>query len=186
MNNVNILIGIAIVIFLVVLIFIVPSEKFSEVPYVYGSNYTSDSSSPQQLNTCAPADGNWSIPNADEQGRSALNSPCCQPPDYKLASNYQTCANVKNGTVDTNTPIGRCLQQCCGYVNKPLQGERKQGGDNSQYDASWFPMAECACSLWCNNQDVPHFKKYGTAVHYISGDLAEAHTRDTGIFMGDM
>jgi hypothetical protein len=45
-------------------------------------------------------------------------------------------------------------------------------------------MARCACSLWCYNQDVPHFKKYGTAVHYISGDLAEARTSDSGDFIG--
>jgi hypothetical protein len=127
--------------------------------------------------SCVPEDGRWSIPNSDELGRSKLNSKCCQPPDYKLGNekNYKTCNDILN----INNPIEKCINDCCKFV----ESEEKKG-DLSQYDSSWFPMAKCACSLWCNNQDVIHFKKYGTAVHYISGDIAEAQTSDTGNFIG--
>lgn len=124
-----------------------------------------------ELDTCAPSDGRWSIPGAGSQGRSKLNSPCCNYPNYKLASDYKTCNNASE---ETNEKKRRCLEQCCLFTNN-------QSGN---YDSSWYPMAQCACSLWCNNPEVNHFRKYGTAIHYISGDLATAKTSDSGDFIG--
>lgn len=122
------------------------------------------------LRTCTPMDGQWSIPDADEFGRSKLNSPCCQPPNYELPESYKTCSDK----VDINEPLGRCIANCCTYAESQAPN----------FDPSWYPMARCGCSMWCNNKDVPHFKKYGTAVHYITGDLAEARTSDSGNFIG--
>lgn len=124
----------------------------------------------KELATCAPADGQWSTPGTGAQGRSTLNSPCCQPPDYKVAKNYKTC----DDQLDPNNPLDKCIAECCANA----------ATEANSYDTSWYPMARCACSLWCHNKDVPHFKKYGTAVHYITGDLGEAKTSDSGDFIG--
>jgi len=123
------------------------------------------------LATCTPADGQWSAPGPDGR-RSRLLSKCCQPPDFQLATDkpYKTCGDK----LDASDPAERCVQQCCMFAD----------GQSDNYDATWYPMARCACSLWCYNQNVDHFKKYGTAVHYISGDLAEAQTSDSGDFIG--
>jgi hypothetical protein len=122
--------------------------------------------------TCAPPNGQWSIPDADQQGRSQLASPCCQPPQYELGKEkaYKTCDDKLNLTNKEE----KCVSNCCAFANAQA----------NNYDPSWYPMARCACSLWCYNQTVPHFAKYGTAVHYISGDIAEAHTSDSPDFIG--
>jgi hypothetical protein len=122
------------------------------------------------LFSCTPKDGKWSEPHSDDLGRSRLLSPCCQPPDYKLATNYKTCDDNLN--LDDHTE--KCIAECCNNA----------AAEANNYDPSWYPMARCACSMWCYNKDVPHFKKYGTAVHYITGDLAEAQTSDSGDFIG--
>nr|QBK87305.1 MAG: hypothetical protein LCMAC201_02150 [Marseillevirus LCMAC201] len=122
------------------------------------------------LSTCVPPDGQWSIPDADKFGRSKLKTPCCQPPDYKVASNYKTC----DDTLNRNNPIEKCIATCCSNA----------ASEAANYDTSWYPMARCACSLWCYNQNIPHFRKYGTAVHYITGDIAEAQTDDDPGFIG--
>lgn len=123
------------------------------------------------LETCTPSDGVWSTPETGQSGRSTLKSPCCDPnTGYKLATNYKTC----DDKLDPSNQIESCIQKCCANAN----------AEANNYDSSWFPMARCACSLWCYNKDVIHFKKYGTAVHYITGDLAEAKTSDSGDFIG--
>lgn len=122
------------------------------------------------LLTCVPTDGQWSKPNVGKFSRSGLNSPCCQPPDYPLASSYTTCDNIDD---ETNPSIKKCLSDCCKYANNQA----------NMMDPSWYSMARCGCSLWCNNAKVPHFSKYGTAVHYISGDIAEAQTSDSANFI---
>lgn len=122
------------------------------------------------LSTCVPADGQWSIPDVGKFGRSKLNSPCCQPPDFKVSSSYKTC----DDKLDINNPIQQCIATCCANAT----------AEAANYDTSWYPMARCACSLWCYNRTVPHFRKYGTAVHYITGDIAEAKTGDEPDFIG--
>lgn len=121
------------------------------------------------LETCTPSNGVWSIAGEGAQGRSKLNSPCCQPPNYSVAKNYKTCDSALG-----DSAIDQCIKNCCKFTE----------AEANNYDASWYPMARCACSMWCNNQNVPHFAKYGTAVHYISGDLAEAKTGDSSDFIG--
>lgn len=124
----------------------------------------------KDLTTCAPSDGVWSTPDSDNLGRSKLRSPCCQPSDYKLPKNYKTC----NDDLNINDPTEACIDRCCDYVDD----------QRLNYDVSWYPMAKCACSLWCYNQDVAHFNKWGTAQHYVTGDIAEARTKDTGDYIG--
>jgi len=121
------------------------------------------------LESCAPADGRWSIPHQDQEGRSKLTSPCCQPPNYDLAKNYSTCDNVE----DASPAVKACMQNCCAFAQDQARF----------YDDSWFPMARCGCSLWCHNKTVPHFSKWGTAQHYITGDIAEARTSDSPNFI---
>ena len=123
------------------------------------------------LTTCTPSDGVWSSTGTgSDMGRSTLLSPCCQPTDFSLAKGMKTC----DDTLDVSDPIQLCVQNCCANADN----------EANNYDASWYPMARCACSLWCYNQDIPHFKKYGTAVHYITGDIAEATTGDEPNFIG--
>ena len=124
------------------------------------------------LETCVPPGGMWSTPGTGIAGRSSLASPCCQPPLYELGREkpYKTC----NDNLSLSDPTEKCVAECC--ANAALEA--------NNYDPSWYPMARCACSLWCYNQQVPHFKKYGTAVHYITGDLAEAQTSDSPNFIG--
>ena len=122
------------------------------------------------LSSCAPSDGRWNIPDQDAEGRSKLNSPCCQPPDYKLAQNYSTCDNYQD---ESNSSIRSCMQNCCAFATDQARF----------YDLSWYPMARCGCSLWCHNKTVPHFSKWGTAQHYITGDIAEARTNDAPNFI---
>ncbi len=128
------------------------------------------------LKTCVPSDGQWSTRGTGLQGRSTLASPCCQPPKYELAKanvkgvDYKTC----DDNLDKTNAIEACVAHCCSFA----------ASQANNYDTSWYPMARCACSLWCYNQDVPHFAKYGTAVHYISGDIAEATTSDDPDFIG--
>ena len=201
MNNQTVLLLIAIGVLIAVLFVIPSNESFgSEIPYVPLQQHlmTAESSVNCQqtpnapackptpsvnpvstsLDTCEPTDGQWSIPGT-QGGRSKLNTPCCQPPDYKLAKTasvfgqsvqYKTC----DDNLDMNNAIEKCVANCCSDANS----------EANNYDASWYPMARCACSLWCYNQNVPHFKKYGTAVHYITGDIAEAQTSDSGAFIG--
>lgn len=193
MNNSTVILIIGILIIIALLIAIPCNENFIgyEYPYFTNANLSmlNDSNvncdkfpdapackptpnippTPTDLNTCMPDDGRWSIPGKYGE-RSTLNTPCCQAPDYKLAKNYKTCDDVLN----PNDPIDKCIINCC----------QNADAEANNYDSSWYPMAKCACSLWCNNQKVPHFKKYGTAVHYITGDLAEAQTSDSGDFIG--
>ncbi len=123
------------------------------------------------LTTCIPEDGVWSTGGGvADAGRSKLQSPCCQPPNYKLSTNMKTC----DDTLDSSDPTQKCIQDCCSFA----------ANEANNYDVSWYPMARCACSLWCYNQKISHFKKYGTAVHYISGDIAEAQTGDEPRFIG--
>ena len=163
-----------VLVLLLAVMIIVPSENFGYTRY---TNYKAPPVTDGPIQTCSPSDGQWSSIGTGDQGRSTLLSPCCQPPMYQLADDkqYKTCTSI----FDPNNPIDTCIAHCCDYVNS----EEKKG-PLSQYDTSWFPMARCACSLWCNNQDVPHFRKYGTAVHYISGDIAEASTSDLADFIG--
>lgn len=126
----------------------------------------------KDLQSCAPSNGQWSIPGQGLQGRSVLNSPCCQGPEYSLGKEkpYKTC----DDDLDLSDPIQKCVSTCCANA----------ANEARNYDPSWYPMARCGCSLWCYNQNVPHFRKYGTAVHYITGDLAEAKTGDDSSFIG--
>lgn len=132
---------------------------------------------PTNLNTCQPENNEWT---KFVDGRVTLNSPCCDPnTGYQLAKTatvfgqevpYKTC----DDKLDPDNPLEQCVATCCENANH----------EANNYDPSWYPLARCACSLWCYNQDNPHFKKYGTAVHYITGDLAEANTDDSGDFIG--
>jgi hypothetical protein len=109
--------------------------------------------------SCAPEGGVWS-----KDGK--LAGPCCVPPDYRIHdSSYKGCQNFSEET-DGNKKS--CLENCCKFVSNQARN----------YDPSWAPMAQCACSLCCNNMKEPHFKKWGSCVHYISGDPAEANTPD--------
>lgn len=127
---------------------------------------------PIGIDTCVPPDGMWSTPGTGIGGRSSLASPCCQPPTYQLGKeqDYKTCSD----NLDLSNPTEKCVAECC--ANASVEA--------NNYDPSWYPMARCACSLWCYNQQEPHFRKYGTAVHYITGDLAEAQTSDSRNFIG--
>ena len=190
MNNQAVVLLIAIGILIVVLLVVPSSENFGEtVPYIHP--YTAASSvnceenpgapackppptpSPiaKGIQSCAPSDGQWSVPGGDG-GRSKLVSPCCQPPRYELGQEkpYKTC----DDRLDSSNPIETCVANCCANAKN----------EANNYDPSWYPMARCACSMWCYNQDVPHFRKYGTAVHYITGDIAEAQTGDQPDFIG--
>lgn len=191
MNNQTILILIAIGV-LAALLFAIPSNEnfYGTVPYTPANSdlLTAESSldcgkTPNapgcqpvpdvgptpKITTCVPDNGQWSTPGTGAQGRSTLNSPCCQPPDY-ATGNYKSC----DDELDLANPIDQCISDCCGNAI----------AEANNYDVSWYPMAKCGCSLWCNNQNVTHFKKYGTAVHYITGDLAEAKTSDSNDFIG--
>lgn len=190
MDNQVIMIFIAVGILIAVLVIIPSSENFgSRVTYTAGGaessvNCEQNPDAPacqplpdvdptaKDLASCTPSNGQWSIPGAGVGGRSKLNSPCCQPPSYELGKDkpYKTCDDA----LDTSDPIQRCVANCCANADS----------EANNYDPSWYPMARCACSMWCYNQQVPHFKKYGTAVHYITGDLAEAKTSDDGSFIG--
>ena len=134
-------------------------------PSYGGTVYRSDNTQPTG---CAPKNGQWSIPGAGAQGRSKLNSPCCQPPDYTIYDpSYRTCDTADS---ETDPTIKACLKQACKYC------ELEKGN----MDPSWYPMCKCGASLCCYNSNNPHFAKYETCVHYISGDLAEATTPDDG------
>lgn len=112
------------------------------------------------VSTCRPADGAWS-----RDGR--LAGPCCVPPDYKIYDpSYKDCSNFATELDKTKKA---CLENCCKFCKS----------QEKNYDPSWGPMCRCACSLCCNNADDPHFSKFGTCVHYISGDPAEAETPDS-------
>jgi len=164
------------VIFSFVLMFFMLKEKFTDV---LGAQSSIDClkfpSSPackpvpsipttKEFDTCVPADGIWT------QTGSKLLSPCCQPPKYSVSKTMKTCED----NLDTSNVMDNCIKVCCDNAESEARN----------YDASWYPMAKCACSLWCNNQDVVHFKKYGTATHYITGDIAEAKTSDAANFIG--
>lgn len=159
MNNQSILILTAICI-LVVLLMAVPNSE----------SFTGQSSSDPKIQSCVPANGQWFKPGGT-QG-SILNSPCCQPPNYQLGNEkpYKTCGDK----LDPKVEAEKCVADCCSQVYN----------EQGNYAPSWAPMAKCACSLWCYNRNIPHFKKYGTAAHYITGDIAEAHTGDSGNFIG--
>lgn len=190
MDNRTILLIAAIV--LIIAYFLFSNEQFSNKAYTAPSSSSVDCAlfpdSPAcqppppvdpvdtSLSTCVPPDGVWSTPMTGQQGRSTLNSPCCQPPNYELASISSKGTPMKtcDDKLDSSDPIQKCVQDCCNYA----------ASEANNYDVSWYPMARCACSLWCFNQDVSHFKKYGTAVHYISGDIAEAETGDQPDFIG--
>jgi len=119
------------------------------------------------VNSCAPPSGVWAVPSVGGQRSTKLNSPCCQPPDYKIFdSDYKTCDNYAQ---ETDAGIKRCLADCC----KNAENEK------ANYDSSWYKMAKCGCALWCYNSKVPHFAKHGTAVHYIEGDPAEVNAPDS-------
>jgi hypothetical protein len=182
MNSQNVLLLIAIGILFVVLLSFMCNEKFSYVNYQSAQNPTklkinltnNNNNNNTELETCTPADGNWIKPGTGITSPSQLQSPCCNPPDYKLPESYKTCANYPT---EKNPQINKCLDDCCSYVNS--QTEFSSTNPYGSYDTSWFPMARCACSLWCYNSKVSHFRKYGTPIHYISGDIAEAETPDT-------
>lgn len=122
------------------------------------------------VTSCQPADGsgNWTKPGG------GLNSPCCQPPDYQLAPEYTKISDYKD---ETDPIISSCLENCAKYVKKQAHN----------FDPSFYPMAACACSLCCRQMSKknPHFTKYGTCVHYISGDPAEANTPDSSEVSGN-
>jgi hypothetical protein len=161
MNSQTILLLVAIGIVITVLCVIPSSENFSFVPYRPGDDIllTAESSLdcgkfpdapgcqplppvrpvPKELTTCAPVDGQWSIPGVGAQGRSKLNSPCCQEPDFEVAKNYKTC----DDSLDMSNPIDKCIANCCANADS----------EANNYDVSWYPMARCACSLWCHNSD---------------------------------
>jgi len=124
------------------------------------------------LTTCTPSDGVWSIAGGGQQGRSLLNSPCCQPPDYNLPASYKTCSNF-NEEPDPN--IRACLANACNYVSE----------QSKNYDPSWTPMATCGAALCCYNSAEPHFAKYQGCVQYLDGDLAIAKTSDQGEVSGN-
>jgi len=191
MINQTVLLLIAIGVLITVLVVIPSSENFGEtVPYVHpytaassvNCEQTPDAPACQPLppvnpvekglESCAPADGQWSIPSSSPGGRSRLASQCCQPPKYELGKEkeYKTC----DDKLDLTNKIEACVANCCADAENQA----------NNYDSSWYPMARCACSLWCYNQDVPHFAKSGTAVHYISGDIAEAQTGDRPDYIG--
>lgn len=117
--------------------------------------------------SCVPSDGVWSVDDPEAPRGKRLNSPCCQAPDYKILDpRYKTCANYSS---ESDASIQKCLADCC----------KNASAEKDRYDPSWYPMAQCGCSLWCYNSKVPHFAKHGTAVHYIEGDIAEVNTPDT-------
>ncbi len=138
------------------------------------------------IQSCAPSDGQWSIPSASGApgGRSSLNSPCCSPPKYELGKEkeYKTCDDI----LDPTNPIEACVSNCCANIKNVAKAGSLDPANPSgkQMDASWYPMARCACSLWCYNQNVPHFGKSGTSWDYITGDIAEAQTGDRPDFIG--
>lgn len=116
---------------------------------------------PSNATSCLPSNGNWT------KDGGGLNSPCCQPPDYKIHdSSYKTCQNYKE---ESDPTIRACLENTCKYV----------ASQSAFYDPSWTPMGICASSLCCYNFKNPHFKKFGTCPHYISGDPAEATAPDS-------
>jgi hypothetical protein len=121
------------------------------------------------VQTCTPSDGVWSRPDPST-GRQVLASPCCQPPDFGLPDSYKTCENSGD---EQNPEIRACLEHCCKFRDTNYK----------YYDPSWYGMATCGCSLYCYNSGVPHFRKYGDPVHYLSGDIAEQNTPDTGGFI---
>lgn len=180
MNNQTVLLLIAVAVLVCVLIAVPSSEKLTDAEGTSSLDCSKTPDAPgcqpdpvepritTELATCTPSDGQWSVPGPD--GRSQLNSPCCQPPRNDLAQDYKTCDDELN----PNNAIEKCIQDCCGNADQ----------EANNYDSSWYQMARCACSLWCYNKDVPHFRKYGTAVHYITGDIAEASTSDDSSFIG--
>jgi len=133
-----------------------------------------------ELQSCLPPNGEaWSIKNAGIQERSRLNSPCCQPPEYKsdnpssrppgwkpysMATGNKTC----DSNLDTSNDTDACLSKCCNYVNEQAPA----------MDSSWYALAKCGCSLYCNNKEYCHFKKYGSPINYLQGQLADAKTSD--------
>jgi hypothetical protein len=199
MNNQSVLLLIAIGVLIVVLVVVPSSENFgSTQPYTHPSLTASESDVHAEssvdcklfpkdpackalppvtpvdtgVQSCAPSDGQWSTTANGPGGRSSLNSPCCQPPKYELGTEqeYKTC----DDKLDPTNKNEACVANCCANADN----------EANKYDASWYPMARCACSLWCYNQNVPHFSKFGTAVHYITGDIAEAQTGDKSDFIG--
>lgn len=165
MDNRSVLILIAIGVLVAFLFLFSDNENLSE------SLYTTEENEPAK--TCIPANGQWSVPGGGLQGRSVLNSPCCQPPDYQILDpTYATCDNP-----NSNDPgVTGCLETCCKVVDNQAKN----------FDSSWYQMAKCGCSLYCNNQNVTHFNKYGTAVRYIFGEKAIAHTGDDADFIGSL
>jgi hypothetical protein len=162
-NNQVIMLGIAIIVLIALFFFYNKSEKFGFTSFRASQSGT--------INTCVPSDGVWSIPGGGAQGRSLLNSPCCQPPDYSLPDSYKTCSNYNE---EPDSTIRACLEKTCNYVYDQAKN----------YDPSWNPMASCGASLCCYNSRVPHFAKYQTCMHYLEGDLAEATTTDQGEVSG--
>ena len=67
-----------------------------------------------ELDTCMPSDGRWSIAGVGVGGRSSLNSPCCQPPDFKLAKGYKTC----DSALSSDDPNDRCIMDCCAFAKQ--------------------------------------------------------------------
>jgi len=115
------------------------------------------------IDSCTPENGIWTK-DYKWAGRSVLNSPCCQPPDYSLPASYPSCDNPSAAPLD----VQGCLSSCCAYASSQRRN----------FDRSWLPMARCGCSLWCMNRQIPHFRKYGSAVSYLSGEPSISQTDD--------
>lgn len=129
------------------------------------------SGTPSGPGACVPPDNVWSIPNGGSQGRSLLASSCCQPPNYELYDpSYKSCDNADS---EPDLAIRACLKQACKYCDS----------EAANMDPSWYNMCKCGSALCCYNSqpnsNTCHFSKYGTCVHYLQGDLAEAQTSDS-------
>lgn len=173
MNNKSVILLIALGVLLVTMYLLATRENFGDyVPYSTvhmqgGSVYPPTVLTSTDINSCAPADGVWATPTPGADRSTRLNSPCCQPPDYKIYDpDYKTCDNYAQ---ESDPSIQRCLSDCC----------KNADAEKNNYDSSWYKMAQCGCALWCYNSKVPHFAKHGTAVHYIEGDIAEVNAPDT-------
>ena len=172
MKNQSVILLIAIAILIVTIFALGAKEGFGYVSYTDvhkagGTVHPSTFLTSKDVNTCAPPDGMWDIPDPGGQRSTKLNSPCCQPSDYEIYdSDYKTCDNYAS---ETNPSIKRCLSDCC----------KNADAEKGNYDSSWYKMAKCGCSLWCYNSKVPHFAKHGAAVHYIEGDPAEVNAPDS-------
>ena len=185
MDNQSILLVIGIAVLVAAMFVMGQKENYASVPYSFQdetgqASFTSSAPAEEDTDptSCRPADGNWmkEAPMGSPI-KYRLDSPCCQPPDYKLYdSDYKTC---KNWSSESEPKLRKCLETCCSLVDKtPVQDPSSGEVTPGAYDTSWLPMARCGCALWCYNQNVPHFQKHTSGYAYVTADQAAANTPD--------